>query len=91
MLHVGILAHSADGAAYCLLEMVRESARLLSPHDHPEITLSIRPMAPTLAAYDAGDMAAVNEHLLQTAKRLQGAQCDFFVCPYVRVLAQLRP
>jgi hypothetical protein len=29
MKHVGILAHSADGAALCFLEMVRESARSL--------------------------------------------------------------
>jgi len=29
MRHIGILAHSADGAALCFLEMVRESARRL--------------------------------------------------------------
>ena len=81
MHHIGILAHSADGAALCYLEMVRESARRLGEHDHPEITLSILPMAPTLAAYDAGDLAAVRAHLAHTALRLADAGCAFFVCP----------
>ena len=81
MRHIGILAHSADGAALCFLEMVRESARRLGEHDHPEITLSILPMAPVLAAYDGADLGAVREHLARTAARLAAAGCDFFVCP----------
>lgn len=81
MKHIGILAHSADGAALCLQEMVRESARLLGAHEHPEITLSILPMGPTLPAYDAGDLDAVNAHLRATCQRLADAGCDFFVCP----------
>lgn len=79
--HIGILAHSADGAALCFLEMVREAGRKLGAHQHPEITLSILPMAPTLDAYDSGDLEAVNAHLRKTAQRLADAGCDFFVCP----------
>jgi aspartate racemase len=79
--HVGILAHSADGAALCFLEMVRESARRLGEHDHPEITLSVLPMAKALEAYDRNDLATVRAHLANTAARLAGAGCDFFVCP----------
>jgi aspartate racemase len=79
--HIGILAHSADGAALCFLEMVRTAARLMGAHEHPEITLSILPMGPTLAAYANGDLAAVNAHLGRTAQRLADAGCDFFVCP----------
>src|SRR5258708_4493213 len=70
MKHIGILAHSGDGAALCFLEMVREGARRLGAHQHPEITLSILPMGPVLAAYDQGDLAAVNAHLLRTCQRL---------------------
>jgi aspartate racemase len=81
MLHIGILAHSADGAALCFLEMVREGARALGAHQHPEITLSILPMGPTFAAYDDGDLDAVNAHLRRTCQRLADAGCDFFVCP----------
>jgi aspartate racemase len=81
MHHIGILAHSADGAALCLLEMVRESARHLGPHEHPEITLSILPMAPVLEAYDRKDYDAVRAHLGRTAQRLAHAGCAFFACP----------
>lgn len=81
MLHIGILAHSADGASLCFLEMVRESARKLGAHEHPEITLSILAMAPTLPMYESGDLSAVNAHLARTAQRLADAGCDFFVRP----------
>jgi len=81
MLHIGILAHSADGAALCFLEMVRESSRRLGAHDHPEITLSVLPMAPALPLYESGDDNGVRRHLTRTAQRLADAGCDFFVCP----------
>jgi len=79
--HIGILAHSADGAGLCFLEMVREAARHLGEHNHPEITLSILPMGPTLNAYRRDDLAAVNTTLRGTAQRLAAAGCDFFACP----------
>ena len=79
--HIGILAHSADGAALCFLEMVREASRQLGAHRHPEITLSILPMAPTLEHYERGDLLAVKAHLTRTVRRLADAGCDFFVCP----------
>ncbi|HSF14550.1 MAG TPA: amino acid racemase [Vicinamibacteria bacterium] len=81
MLHIGILAHSADGAALCFLEMCRESARRLGAHQHPEITLSILPMGAVLEAYDRKEFRALNAHLGRTARRLKDAGCDFFVCP----------
>ena len=68
--HIGILAHSADGAALAFLEMIREAARRLGPHEHPEITLSILPMAPTLDAYARGDLKSARDHLLRSASRL---------------------
>lgn len=81
MRHIGILAHSADGAALCFLEMVREAARRLGAHQHPEITLSLRPMGPVLEAYERNDLDAVRVHLTRSARRLADAGCDFFVCP----------
>jgi aspartate racemase len=81
MHHIGILAHSADGAALCYLEMIRKSARRLGEHQHPEITLSILPMGPTIPLWDAGDLSQINAHLRHTADRLKAAGCDFFVCP----------
>lgn len=81
MLHIGILAHSADGAALCYLEMVREGARQLGAHEHPEITLSGLPMGPTLGAYRRGDLGSVSAHLARSARRLADAGCAFFACP----------
>jgi len=81
MLHIGILAHSADGSALCCLEMVREAGRRLGAHEHPEITMSILPMGPTLPWWDALELDQINAHLRATARRLAGAGCDFFVCP----------
>lgn len=81
MRHIGILAHSADGAALCFLEMVREASRQLGAHEHPEITLSILAMGPMLEQYERNALSAVRAHLTRTAQRLAGAGCDFFVCP----------
>jgi aspartate racemase len=81
MKHIGILAHSADGAALCFLEMVREGARQLGVHEHPEITLTIRPMAPTIPWWDAMDLSSINDSFMRSARRLVGAGADFFVCP----------
>lgn len=81
MLHIGILGHSADGSALCYLETVRESARRLGDHTHPEITMSLMPMGPTIPWWEAGDLDQINVHLRATAGRLARAGCDFFVCP----------
>jgi aspartate racemase len=81
MLHIGILAHSADGAALCFVEIVREASRQLGAHHHPEITLSILPMGPMLEQYERNALPAVKAHLTCTAQRLADAGCDFFVCP----------
>jgi aspartate racemase len=79
--HIGVLAHSADGAALCFLEIVREAARQLGAHEHPEITLSMLPMGPALELYRRDDLAGVRARLTRTAQRLAAAGCDFFVCP----------
>lgn len=81
MLHIGILAHSADGAALCFLEMVRESARRLGAHQHPEITLTIQAMGPTLPLYDRAAYGELRAYMGRDAERLAKAGCDFFVCP----------
>jgi aspartate racemase len=79
--HIGILAHSADGAALCFLEMCREGAQRLGVHMHPEITMSILPMGESLDAWERMDLPPLKAMLARTAQRLADAGCDFFVCP----------
>lgn len=61
--------------------MVREAGRKLGAHEHPEITLTMRPMAPTIPWWDAMDLHRINESFVRSAERLVAAGCDFFVCP----------
>jgi aspartate racemase len=81
MKHIGILAHSADGAALCFLEMCREGTRQLGAHMHPEITMSIQPMGEVLDAWGCMDITRLNTFFARTARHLLDAGCDFFVCP----------
>ncbi|HEY4942775.1 MAG TPA: hypothetical protein VII56_15205 [Rhizomicrobium sp.] len=41
MKRIGILAHSAEGAALCFLEACHEGERRLGAHFHPGIVLDI--------------------------------------------------
>lgn len=43
MRHLGILAHSAEGAALCFRAFCHEGERVLGPHDHPPVTLDCTP------------------------------------------------
>ena len=39
MRHLGILAHSAEGAALCFRAFCQEGFARLGPHEHPDVTL----------------------------------------------------
>jgi aspartate racemase len=79
--HIGILGHSAEGAALCYLTACHEGIAASGPHLHPEVTLSILPMGLSMTAWESGDLAAVRRLLGRTAQRLADASCDFWVCP----------
>ena len=79
--HIGILAHSAEGAALCFLTACHEGSAALGTHQHPEITMSILPMGLSMPAWERGELATVRKILADTAQRLAGARCDFWVCP----------
>lgn len=81
MKHIGLMGHSAEGAALCFLTACHEAAARLGAHEHPDVTLSIAAMGPTLPAWERGDHAAVRAVLAETARRLAAAGCDFFACP----------
>ena len=80
-LHIGILAHSAEGATLCYRTMWLEGIRRMGEHDHPEITLTGVPMARSLDDWAAGDAAALRATFLADANKLAAAGADFFVLP----------
>ncbi|GGQ35113.1 aspartate racemase [Actinomadura coerulea] len=81
MRHLGILAHSAEGAALCFRTFCQEGFRELGPDDHPDVTLDLIALARSMPAWEAGDHARIREILAESAGRLAAAGADFFVCP----------
>jgi aspartate racemase len=81
MRHVGILAHSIEGASLCLRALCQEGFRELGPHDHPDVTLDCISMARSMPAWDRADYAPIRAVLAESTGRLARAGADFFVCP----------
>ncbi|MER6946697.1 amino acid racemase [Nonomuraea sp. NPDC000554] len=81
MRHLGILAHSTEGAALCFLTYCQEGFRRLGRHDHPDVTLDYIAFGRSMPAWDAGDHDTVRATLAVSVDRLARAGADFFVCP----------
>ena len=81
MKHVGILAHSAEGATLCYRTMWLEGIRRLGAHRHPEITLTGVAMADALDDWQRGDLATLRAMFMRDAEKLAAAGAGFFVCP----------
>ncbi|MFN8608046.1 MAG: amino acid racemase [Vulcanimicrobiota bacterium] len=81
MKHLGILAHSSEGAALCFQTFCREGFTRLGAHQHPDVSLDCIAMARAMAAWDAGDYASIGAIFRRSLERLHKAGCDFFVCP----------
>ena len=80
-LHIGILAHSAEGATLCYRTMWLEGLARMGPHNHPEITLTGIAMHHAMAAWEAGDLASLRALFMADAEKLAAAGADFFVLP----------
>jgi aspartate racemase len=81
MKHIGILAHSFEGAGLCFRTACLEGVKQLGPHNHPEITMTGRGMALVLDAWERGDNRQLRAFFMEDAKKLAAAGCDFFVLP----------
>ncbi|MBA9004481.1 aspartate/glutamate racemase family protein [Thermomonospora cellulosilytica] len=79
--HLGILAHSVEGASLCFRAFCQEGFRELGPHEHPDVTLDCIAMGRSMPAWDAGDYASIRATLGVSVQRLTLAGADFFVCP----------
>jgi aspartate racemase len=81
MKHLGILAHSSEGAALCFRAFCQEGFAVLGPDQHPDVTLDCIALGHSMPAWDSGDHALVRATLSVSVKRLAGAGADFFACP----------
>jgi aspartate racemase len=80
-LHLGILAHSTEGASLCFLAFCQEGVRRFGSHVYPDITLDYIAFGPSMPAWDAGDYDSIRATLSVSAGRLARANADFFICP----------
>lgn len=78
---IGIVAHSAEGAALCFLTACREGAAYLGTHMHPNIVMSAVPMGLSMPGWEANDYPAVAKFLSQGVQQVADAGADFYVCP----------
>jgi len=81
MKHIGILAHSFEGATLCYRETCLEGVGRLGPHFHPEITLTGIAMHFMMDAYERGDHDMVRRLFVPDIRKLAAASAEFFVCP----------
>jgi aspartate racemase len=78
---IGIVAHSAEGAALCFLTACREGGVQLGPHMHPTIVMSAVPMALSMPGWETGNHNLVAEFLSLGVRMVADAGADFYVCP----------
>jgi aspartate racemase len=81
MHHLGILAHSAEGAALCFRALCQQGFARLGPHQHPDVTLDCIALARSMPAWDQGDHRSIRATLATSVQRLAAAGADYFVCP----------
>jgi aspartate racemase len=80
-LHIGIVAHSAEGATLCYRTVWLEGIRRLGAHNHPEVTLTGIAMHHALDAWERRDLQFVRNIFMKDAAKLAAAGADFFVLP----------
>lgn len=78
---VGIVAHSAEGAALCFLTACREGGILLGPHMHPPMVMSAVPMAWSMPGWEAENHELVAGFLSQGVSMVASGGADFYICP----------
>src|SRR4051812_24798812 len=79
--HIGIVACSAEGAALCYRTICVEGARLLGPHDHPEVSMHTHALAAYMKCVYRGDWEGVADLMLSSAGKLASGGAAFLICP----------
>jgi aspartate racemase len=78
---IGIVAHSAEGAALCFLTACHEGEARLGTHLHPAIVMSAIPMGWSMRSWETGDHSTAARHLADGVRQVAKAGADFYVCP----------
>ena len=81
MLHIGIVASSAEGAALCYRTICVEGAELLGPYNHPEVSMHGHPFIQYKNCIDANDWTGIAELMLSSAEKLAKVGADFLIAP----------
>jgi aspartate racemase len=81
MLHIGIVASSAEGAALCYRTICVDGADLVGPYNHPEVSMHGHPFIQYKNYIDAKDWAGVAELMLSSSEKLTKAGADFLIAP----------
>jgi aspartate racemase len=79
--HLGILAHSTEGAALCFLAYCQEGARRTGRNEHPDVTLDYIAFGSSMPAWEAGEYGQIRATLATSVQRLARAGAEFFACP----------
>jgi aspartate racemase len=79
--HIGIVAVSTEGAALCYRTICLESAALLGPHTHPEVSLHNFPLSEYQRLIDRDEWPGVGAMLLESATKLVRAGAQILICP----------
>ena len=81
ILHIGIVAATAEGAALCYRTLCHEAEALMGNDAHPEITLHTFPLRSYLDLIDRDDWPGVAALMSQSAAKLAHAGADLIICP----------
>lgn len=81
MLHIGIVASSAEGAALCYRTICVEGAQLLGEYNHPEVSMHGHNFAEYVKCIDVKDWAGIAELMLSSSEKLAKAGADFLIAP----------
>lgn len=78
---LGIVAHSAEGAALCFTTVCRVGGEHLGALMHPTIVLSAIPMRLSMSDGQTYDQPKFARFLSEGIQQVADAGADFFICP----------
>jgi len=79
--HIGIVGVSPEGASLFYRQISRQAARLLSPQDHPRVSMHNEPLSLYIDAIRRDDWHAIGRLLRRSADLLARSGAEFCLSP----------